>query len=145
MGIKISKAMLEEIYQHGEEAFPFECCGALVGLAGNPSTVVKIVRLTNVNETNPRRRYEIDPLELAKVDREVEEQGYEIIGIYHSHPDHPARPSEFDRTHAWPNWSYMVLSVMRGKATRITSWRLSSSHVFQEEDMIILESEVMSQ
>lgn len=118
--ISISKSDLKKIFKHGEETYNEECCGLLIG---TENKVLEVRRMRNTNSGTRSRRYNIDPLELMKVENEVDERGLEIIGIYHSHPDHPARPSQFDLDHSFPNLSYMVLAVESGEASEITSWR----------------------
>lgn len=118
--ISISKSDLKKILKHGEETYNEECCGLLIG---TENKVLEVRKMRNTNSGTRSRRYNIDPLELMKVENEVDERGLEIIGIYHSHPDHPARPSQFDLDHSFPNLSYMVLAVESGEAREITSWR----------------------
>ncbi len=124
MMVRIKQHLLDKIFQHGEETYNEECCGLLIGKG---DLVTEVRRMRNTNSGTPTRRYNIDPLELMKVEDEVDERGDEIIGIYHSHPDHPAKPSQFDLDHSFPNLSYMVLAVEGGKAKEITSWRRKDS------------------
>ncbi len=140
--ITIPKHVLDQIFAHGEEAYNLECCGALLGKNDGVSSVVEIRRLKNINTDMPTRRYNVDPFELLKVEKDAESKGLELIGIYHSHPDHPAKPSKYDLEHAFPNLSYMVLSVEEGKAKEITSWRLKS---FQNREFIKEEIKVMEE
>ncbi len=140
MTLIIPKKELDKIKQHGEETYPYECCGVLIGIQDSSPKVLEARRMKNVNTELPEKRYSIDPLELYKVFQEADERGLQIIGVYHSHPDHPAKPSKFDLEHALPNWSYIVLSVEKGKAAAINSWRLSPdrSH-FEKEELQIIE------
>ncbi len=139
VALKVSKSDIQKMFEHGEESYPYECCGVLIGTPGESAVVVEVQRLTNVNKEMPTRRYDVDPLELAKADSEAEAKGLQIIGIYHSHPDHPARPSKYDLNHAWRYLSYIVMSIENGKAKEITSWRLNEKKQFEQEELIIVE------
>jgi proteasome lid subunit RPN8/RPN11 len=109
------------IRRHGEETFPHECCGALVGGDGR---VTAAVALPNTTEEGPRRRFLVRPSDYQLAERRASELGGELLGFYHSHPDHPARPSQFDLDHAWPNFAYVIVSVMAGSAADMTVWFL---------------------
>lgn len=123
------------IRAHGREAYPEECCGALVGTqAGDRCRVARIERMANAREGERRRRYAIDPLEYLRVERSADAQGLALIGFYHSHPDHPAAPSAYDRQHALTFFHYLVLAVASGEPGDLTAWVLS-------EDLATLESE----
>lgn len=116
----IPAAILRDMTLHGEEGFPEEIVGILVGRdEGDNRIVTESIRVENTKEENRKRRYTIDPLTLAKIEREKS-----VIGFYHSHPDHPAQPSQTDLEWAWPFYSYVIQSVMNGKAATRTSWRL---------------------
>jgi len=106
---------------HGEQTFPHECCGALVGGNGR---VTAAVALPNTTEEGPRRRFLVRPSDYQLAERRASELEGELLGFYHSHPDHPARPSQFDLDHAWPNFAYVIVSVMGGSATDMTVWFL---------------------
>ena len=112
------------IRRHGEETFPHECCGALIGRADR---VTAAVALPNTTEEGPRRRFLVRPADYRAAEQQASELGGELLGFYHSHPDHPARPSQFDLDHAWPNFAYVIVSVMAGAARNMTVW-------FLEED-----------
>lgn len=134
MEIKINHTQIKQIYQHGEDTFPEECCGVLTGLyENNIPVVIGIKRMRNTNAGSRNTRYNIDPLDFVKLERELDESELEMIGIYHSHPNYPSKPSKFDLDHAWPNISYVVLSVQDGKAELLTSWRLDKTDSFIEE------------
>ena len=109
------------IRRHGEETFPHECCGALVGRAGG---VTHAVPLPNTTEEGPRRRFLVRPSDYRMAEKTASELGGELLGFYHSHPDHPARPSQFDLDHAWPNFAYVIVSVMAGVSRVMTVWFL---------------------
>jgi proteasome lid subunit RPN8/RPN11 len=109
------------IRRHGEETFPHECCGALIGTG---ERVVAAVPLPNTTEEGPRRRFLVRPSDYRMAEQRATELGGELLGFYHSHPDHPARPSQFDLDHAWPNFAYVIVSVMSGVARDLTVWFL---------------------
>ena len=109
------------IRRHGEETFPHECCGALIGRGGG---VTHAVALPNTTEEGPRRRFLVRPADYRMAERKASELGAELLGFYHSHPDHPARPSQFDLDHAWPNFAYVIVSVMAGISRVMTAWFL---------------------
>jgi len=133
--IEVGAAHRDEMRRHAEEAYPHECCGFLVGVNGEKGkTIRSIRRAANTRDDSPQNRYLIDPLEFLKAERQARADGLDIIGIYHSHPDHPARPSEFDREHAWPYYSYIIFSVERGNVVDARSWLLDESRAaFTEE------------
>ena len=101
------------IRRHGQETFPHECCGALVG---NGDRVTTAVPLPNTTEEGPRRRFLVRPSDYRTAEQRATELGGDLLGFYHSHPDHPARPSQFDLDHAWPTFAYVIVSVMSGAA-----------------------------
>ena len=109
------------IRRHGEETFPHECCGALVGTGDR---VTAAVALPNTTEEGPRRRFLVRPADYRLAEQKATELGGELLGFYHSHPDHPARPSQFDLDHAWPNFAYVIVSVMSGVSRDMTVWYL---------------------
>jgi len=117
------------IEREGCRAYPSECCGVLLG-RDEPSArrVVEVRPLANDFEADQRhRRFSITPQALLEAERESADQGLLVLGFYHSHPDHPARPSEFDREHAWPFYSYVIVSVEGGRAGEMTSWVLDEA------------------
>jgi proteasome lid subunit RPN8/RPN11 len=118
------------IRRHGEETFPHECCGALVGRG---TAVEAVVPLPNTTEEGPRRRFLVRPADYRDVERRATELGAELLGFYHSHPDHPARPSQYDVDHAWPTFAYIIVSVMSGVAAEMTVWYLKDDRSSFEE------------
>jgi proteasome lid subunit RPN8/RPN11 len=104
----ITPGVERAIRAHGVEAYPHECCGALVGRDGSVSDVVP---LPNTTEEGPRRRFLVRPSDYRMAERRTSELGAELLGFYHSHPDHPARPSQYDLDHAWPTFAYIIVSV----------------------------------
>ena len=101
------------IRRHGQETYPHECCGALVGKNGH---VTDVVQLPNTTEEGPRRRFLVRASDYRLAERRSGEMGAELLGFYHSHPDHPARPSQYDLDHAWPTFAYIIISVVDGDA-----------------------------
>jgi proteasome lid subunit RPN8/RPN11 len=136
--LRISQSLLEEIYSHGIETYPDECCGLLLGIPeGETRTVRKIFRAENLNKERSRDRYELNQKDFLKADREAGNAGLEIIGIYHSHPDHPSRASETDRQKAHEGYSYLIVAIHQGRFYSKNSWVLDSQEQFQEEEIII--------
>jgi proteasome lid subunit RPN8/RPN11 len=139
----ISQFNLDEIRRHGEETYPHECCGVLLGEMEDRGNLVKAtVRCGNTRDDSPQNRYHIDPKELVKVQREGRERGYDIVGFYHSHPDHPAKWSQTDLTEAhWIGCSYVITSVDQGKAAITNSFLLAGTleenKRFEDEELRI--------
>jgi proteasome lid subunit RPN8/RPN11 len=118
--IRIARRTLDEIRAHAESTYPEECCGLLI--SQSEKNVISALRMRN-NHPGPKKdRYDIDPLELFKADREVSRKGLTITGVYHSHPDYPATLSKFDLDHSFPWYSYVVVSVPKGRAGETRSW-----------------------
>ncbi len=135
--ITLDPEILEGIREHGREAYPEECCGALLGTAENGSArVARIARMENARRDERRRRYTIEPLEYARVERQADAESLSVLGFYHSHPDHPAVPSEYDREHGFPFFHYVVLSVGRGVPGEAASYVLSEDRgAFEREEI----------
>jgi proteasome lid subunit RPN8/RPN11 len=125
--LKIGKPEFGEIRRHGEETYPHECCGVLLGRAdGDERVVTSIARAGNTRTDSSHNRYNIDPKELIRIQREGRERGEDIIGFYHSHPDHPARWSPTDLAEAhWLGCSYVITSVEKGRAAVTNSFELA--------------------
>jgi proteasome lid subunit RPN8/RPN11 len=121
------------VRRHGEETFPHECCGALIG---SGARVRVAVPLPNTTEEGPRRRFLVRPADYRLAEQRASELGDDLLGFYHSHPDHPARPSQFDLDHAWPTFAYVIVSVMAGAARDMTVWFLKDDRSsFDEGDL----------
>ena len=126
-------AVLEEIRAHGRDAYPYECCGALIAVDG---AVIEAFRLPNTTAAGARRRFRIGPSDYRQAESRAAERGGTLAGFYHSHPDHPARPSQHDLEHAWPNLIYVIVSVTAGSAGEITAWRLRDDRTaFEQGDL----------
>src|SRR5919198_5474098 len=119
--LTITSAVDEAIRRHGQETYPHECCGALVG---RDDRVADVVPLPNTTEEGPRRRFLVRPADYREAERKAGELGGELLGFYHSHPDHPAQPSQYDLDHAWPSFSYVIVAVRNGEPQEMRSWRL---------------------
>ena len=142
MAIETTTEVLDEIRRHGEETFPYECCGFLLGTQnGESKTLSELRSAENEKEENLERRFLITPQKYMQAERYALSQGLDVLGFYHSHPDHPARPSQFDLDHAWPNQSYIIVSIMNGKSDALTSWILKEDRsAFDEEPIGIKEN-----
>ena len=138
MSLRISSSLLERIREHGRVAYPHECCGLLLGNANHSSkSVTGLKPVANSREDSPRNRYLISPDDWLEAERESRKAGLDIIGVYHSHPDHPSRPSEFDREHAFPWYSYIIVSVAGGEPADLQSWLLRDDRsVFESEELV---------
>lgn len=131
--ISIARSLYDQLRTHGEETYPHECCGALLGLpAPDGWRVIATVRAGNTRSDSAHNRYNIAPLELVHIEREANRMGLEIAGFYHSHPDHPAQwsPTDFAEAH-WLGCCYVITEVVRGKAAVTNSFLLAGS---TEED-----------
>ena len=140
--LKFSQSDYAEIRHHGEETYPHECCGILLGTSeGEVRTVRASIRCGNTRTDSPQNRYNIDPRELVRAQREAHERGLDIVGFYHSHPDHPARWSQTDFEEAhWIGCSYVITSVEKGKAAQTNSFALTGT---TEEDKALVQEEVV--
>jgi proteasome lid subunit RPN8/RPN11 len=125
--LSLSSDLAEGIRRHGAETFPHECCGALLGREGADGAreVLALFPLINRRDDSPRNRFAVSAEDVLDAEKAARQQGCELVGWYHSHPDHPARPSQFDCEHAWPWYSYVIVSVMSGQPAEMTSWRLN--------------------
>ena len=117
----IPAEVLDEIRAHGAEAYPYECCGAFIAVDG---VIGEAFRLPNTTAAGARRRFRIGPSDYRQAEARATERRGTLAGFYHSHPDNPARPSQHDLEHAWPNIVYVIVSVNAGAAGDITAWRL---------------------
>lgn len=134
-GLALPPAVDAAIRAHGRETFPHECCGALLGRGG---LVHEAHALANTTDEGPRRRFLVRPDDYRRAEQRGRETGLDLLGFYHSHPDHPARPSQYDLDHAWPSFSYVIVSIMAGEDKLLTSWRLKDDRsTFDEESVEI--------
>lgn len=123
------------IATHGEKTFPDECCGMLLGHEAEGQRIVEqLLPIANEWDADERRRrFLITPQEMMRAEREARQRGLDILGVYHSHPNAPARPSEFDREHAWPWYSYLIASVREGRFDVLTGWQLRDDRTAYDE------------
>ena len=137
--IFLNEDQISEIKRHGERAYPNECCGLLIGRfeAQGKKTVVEIFSIENAREAAARHnRSLITPQDLMRGERYAREKRLDVVGNYHSHPDHPAVPSQFDLDHALPVWTYIIVSVLKGKAADLRSWEMENDRSkFNEEEI----------
>jgi proteasome lid subunit RPN8/RPN11 len=141
----MSRNLAEHIRRHAAETFPYECCGALLGRDSEQMReVLELFPLVNRRDDSPRNRFEVTANDVRDADKAASAHGLEVIGWYHSHPDHPARPSDFDREHAWPWYSYVIVSVMAGEPADMTSWRLNDDRQNYSPEAIEIRKSVLA-
>src|SRR5688572_24483160 len=137
MALALNPGIAEAIRAHGVETYPNECCGALYG---KDKVVTRTFALPNTTEEGPRRRFLVRPQDYREAEKGATALGVELLGFYHSHPDHPARPSQYDLDHAWPSFSYIIVSVRAGVSEDMTSWLLRDDRSgFDPEDLTYAE------
>jgi len=133
MALSLQPGVAQAIRAHGAETYPNECCGALYGREG---VVTATYALPNTTEEGPRRRFLVRPQDYRDAETRATELNVDLLGFYHSHPDHPARPSQYDLDHAWPFFSYIIVAVRAGTSEDMTSWRLREDRsAFDEESL----------
>jgi proteasome lid subunit RPN8/RPN11 len=138
--VSLSSELLQRLREHARSSYPEECCGALLGQA-DPSSrgekrVLEVLAVPNERADSRRNRFLISADEIRRLEGEARRRGLDILGFYHSHPDHPARPSEFDREHAWPWYSYIILEVPSGGDGAVQAWRLSEDRERFEPEIL---------
>ena len=140
MTIEIEYSLLKQIHANGEAAYPEEGAGLMLGLVeGERKRARAILELTNAREATARHnRYLITPQEILHGEHQAAHMGLDIIGVFHSHPDHPNQPSEYDREWAIPWYSYVITNVNAGKAVESRSWMLEEDHASFQEELIEL-------
>ena len=138
MALKIGAGDVGHIHEHAKQAYPEECAGALVGVdTGDIKLVVDVWRAENTHEEDRARRFLIEPLQIKEFEERARERDMDVLGFYHSHPDHPAEPSEYDRERAWPYYSYVIASVGEDKVEDMRSWVLRDDRSGYDEEPII--------
>jgi proteasome lid subunit RPN8/RPN11 len=144
--LRLSRRIYEMLRRHGEETYPYECCGALIGrFAGEIHEVTEAIRTENRRVDSAHNRYQIAPQDLIRIQRKAQEQELDIVGFYHSHPDHPARWSATDFAEAhWLGCSYIITSVTKGQADQTNSFLLAGTteeeKQFKDEKVEITEA-----
>ena len=138
MPIRVTPEQDAAIRAHGEETFPHECCGFILGrFNGEDRNAVELLQAENAREDEAQKnRFLIDPRAFMKAEKAAREKGLDMIGIYHSHPNAPARPSQYDLDHAWPLYSYVIVSILEGSADAMTSWLLKDDRSAFDEETI---------
>ena len=139
MSIQLCDEHVAAIVQHGEAAYPFEGCGLLLGrMEDGRKVVVRVLPVENTREPEAKHnRYLIPPEAMVKAEQQAAQEGLDIVGFFHSHPDHPERPSDFDREHAWPWYTYLITSVHQGRAAKTAAWTLSDDRgAFTAEELV---------
>jgi proteasome lid subunit RPN8/RPN11 len=121
----LNPGIADAIRRHGVETYPNECCGALIGSDGDVKVVHHVAPLPNNTEEGARRRFLIRPSDYKFVEAEAKRLNQELLGFYHSHPDHPARPSQYDLDHAFPYFWYVIVSVQQAQPENMTVWLLA--------------------
>jgi len=130
----IEQKSLDEMYADALRSFPDECCGFFFGNEiGEERIVTNILTVDNSKEGDKRRRFEIAPKDYLDAERFADENELQLLGVYHSHPNHPAVPSEHDRIAAQPYFSYIIISVKENEIADIRSWQLNENFMFEEE------------
>ena len=136
--IELRESHLNEIREHGERDYPFECCGLLIGrFSDGKKTVAETYPISNAREEEAKRsRFLIRPEELLRGEKLARQKGLDVVGFYHSHPDDKARPSQYDLDHAWPTYSYIIASILQGQAVDVQSWELTDDRSSFEPEVI---------
>ena len=138
----LSQTHLTEIQEHGVEAYPYECCGAMLGSQkGEEKETQKIIRIENTWDSDTEtkhRRFAITAQDYKELEAFAKQEKLALLGFYHTHPDHPAQPSQTDLNYAWPFFSYIILAVSKGKAAEINSFVLDlDKNIFVKEELKI--------
>jgi proteasome lid subunit RPN8/RPN11 len=135
--IYLTEEHIKQIEKHGEQTYPFECGGMLVGhfAADGVKTVIELLPMENaVDESEKHNRVLILPKDVLRAERQAREKKLDVVGYYHSHPDHPAVPSQFDLDHALPVWTYIIISVEKGQVADVRAWEMENDRSkFNEE------------
>jgi proteasome lid subunit RPN8/RPN11 len=143
MSLVLTDEIFRQIEREGAASYPHECCGAMLGKdVGSGASARRIVsRLEPMRNSyaadEQYHRFSLDPRELMEIEKKIEGSGLAVLGFYHSHPDHPARPSETDRKNAWPYYSYAIVSIAKGQPADLTSWQLDeATEQFRPEEVV---------
>lgn len=136
MAVTLTAEVRAAVREHGRDTYPNECCGALIGRDGR---VAEAFALPNTTEEGPRRRFLVRPGDYRAAEAHATSRGGELLGFYHSHPDHPAQPSQYDLDHAWPFFSYVIISVRDGEPKELRSWRLRDDRSQFDEESVTVE------
>ncbi len=138
--IRISKNHIDQVKEHGEKTYNEECCGAIIGETRNGFKIIhELFEFKNEKDENRARRYLISPEQYMQSEKYADGKKLELLGFYHSHPDHPAKPSQFDTEHALPWFLYLIVSVQKGKAEDLTAWQLKEDRSGFDEQKFQIE------
>jgi proteasome lid subunit RPN8/RPN11 len=143
--LKISPELADKIRAHGAQTYPHECCGALLGRDTEVADrrvyreIHGLHPLVNRRDDSPNNRFSVTSQDVLDAEKAARQQSLEVVGWYHSHPDHPASPSQYDRDHAWPWYSYIIVSVANRISEEMTSWRLTDDRTEFELEEICLQ------
>lgn len=141
MKLVLSPEVEAEIRAHARAEYPHECCGALLGTEqGETRFITLIIRLANERADERERRFYVSPQQVLMAERQARAAGLLLLGFYHSHPNHPAVPSEYDREHALPYYSYPIVSVIQGEPVELRSWRLKEDRTGFDEEPLEVQS-----
>lgn len=141
MRLILSPEVAATIRAHARAEYPYECCGALLGVEhGDTRAITQVIQLANERTHERERRFYVSPQQVLMAERRAREAALLLLGFYHSHPDHPAEPSEYDREHALPYYSYPIVSVRRGEPIEIRSWRLKDDRSGFDEEPLEVQS-----
>ena len=136
--LQINSSIKKLLTEDALRTFPDECCGFLLGIEKNGNRFIEqIIVINNAKEGDKRRRFEITAADYLKAERHAEENNLTLLGVYHSHPNHPSVPSEHDRVVAQPFFSYIIIAVQENELVSLQSWRLNDDFQFEEEKLII--------
>lgn len=125
--IEINKSSIETFRKDSEKKYPFEACGILIGSNENPIKIIEALPAENINPEKRGDRYEVNPLDIINADRKARKNNCEIVGFYHSHPDTPPIPSQFDLQRAWKDYIYVIISISKGKLSNLKTFRLNEN------------------
>ena len=139
--IRVPGSLLDLIRREGERSYPAECCGVIGGRVAPVKEATRLVPIANRRTDDPHR-YLIGPEDLRRVEQALSKEGWEILGYYHSHPDHPAVPSAFDAAHAWPWYSYLIVEIREGRSGDLAAWVLHHEEPALEPEPLEIVSEV---
>jgi proteasome lid subunit RPN8/RPN11 len=137
--IRIAENALQQVRDHGAQAYPEECCGMMLGKdLDGARTIEAVLPVPNVREGNRRRRFLISPQDYVEAEKTAAARGMDLLGFYHSHPDHPAAPSTYDTEHALPWFTYLIVSVIQGNPGEVTAWTLRENRERFDQKAIII-------
>ena len=139
--LKIEKNAYEKMIGHVKQSYPYECCGLLAGyIQGDEKTALGAHPVDNLNKDKPETRYNMDPVGFIRIEKIAAIEGQEIVGIYHSHPDHPPKPSKTDLDNSWPVYSYIIVAIAKGETIEVRNWCLNEAgDEFLAEDYFVVD------